>query len=374
MILFAKMREKGNLEILHKNKLNALFAPDWSRGNPYQKLLRAGLENAGVKVSFCAVPPGIFSLNKILNRNKNIDVFHVHWINDFIEHLYWNRNPLVVCAKLWLFWLDLILVRLRGKKLVWTVHNLISHESPSPEIELRARRIIARAANRVVFHSESARRRVEELYGMSLQSNSAIVEHGNFIGYYPNPDEESDALRMRLGILPQDICVLFFGGIRAYKGVEKLISCVRSITRQDLRLIIAGKPLPESLKVDIENACHSDPRIHLELGHVPDKRVAELFCVADVVVLPFERTLTSGSVLLAMSMGKGLLLPEEARSLDVIDDNGALFFANDRNLVDALGKLKRDDFQDKGAYNLEQMRKVSWDDIGRRLAKEYVSA
>lgn len=357
-----------------EKSLKVLFAPDWSRGNPYQRLLASGLEDAGVAVRFATVPPGLFALNKILSLNKDIDVFHAHWINDFIEHVYWNLSPRVVQAKLWLFWLDLMLVRLRGKRLVWTVHNLISHESPCAEIELRARKIIAKASNRILFHSESARSRVEELYGMPLHHKSSIIEHGNFIGYYPQAMSGEAALRAGLGISEKEVCILFFGAIRPYKGVEKLIATFISLNRPDLRLVIAGKPLTDKMREEIEHSTSNNPRIHLELGYASEQRVAELFCLADVVVLPFERTLTSGSVLLAMSMGKGLLLPEEARSLDVVDDYGALFFANDRELVNALGKLQRNDFQDKGAYNLERMRKVSWTEIGRRLAKEYVCA
>jgi len=358
----------------HQKSLKVLFAPDWSRGNPYQRLLSSALENAGVEVRFAPVPPGLFALNKILSQNKDIDVFHAHWINDFIEHIYWNLSPQVVRAKLWLFWLDLILVRLRGKKLIWTVHNLISHESPCPGIELSARKIIAKASNRVLFHSESARRRVEELYGMSLQNKSSIIEHGNYIGYYPQPTSGETELRARLGISEHEACILFFGAIRPYKGVEKLIGAFKSVNRSDLRLVIAGKPLSEKMREEIEQSSLGNSRIHLELGYAPEERVAELFCLADVVVLPFERTLTSSSVLLAMSMRKGLLLPEEARSLDVIDDNGAVFYANDHELEVALTKLQRSDFQSKGTHNLDQMRKVDWVEIGKRLAKAYVSA
>ena len=353
------------------DRLKVMFIPDWSRGNPYQRLLRSGLEQAGVCVSFLHVPSGIFAVNRLLSRNKDCDVIHVHWIDDLIEHVYWNRNPIIVWAKLMLFWLDLTIVRLRGRRLVWTVHNLISHESRSDAIELRARCLLAKACDRMLFHSESARKRVGQLYAMDLRAKSVVIEHGNYIGHYPAARQNAAETRAGFGISGEETVVLFFGAIRAYKGVEKLIPAFLNVQRQDIRLVIAGKPWTEQIRAELERQTGADSRVVRILGYVPEERVSELFSIADVVVVPFERTLTSGSVLLAMSMGKALLLPEDARQLDVVDDDGAVIYGNDAELTTALENLNVEDLKQKGNHNLERMRAADWNGIGARVAAEY---
>ena len=60
--------------------------------------------------------------------------------------------------------LDILVVRLRGKRVIWTIHNLVSHESNNPEWEIKARRVIARTCSHALLHSHSALKLVEKTY------------------------------------------------------------------------------------------------------------------------------------------------------------------------------------------------------------------
>lgn len=350
---------------------DVVFVPDWSRGNPYQRLLRAGIEKSGLSVSFAAVPAGLFPINRLLKKYAECSIVHIHWIDDLIEHVYWNRTPIVVSAKLLLFWLDIAIARIRGRRIVWTVHNLISHESPAPDIELRARRLLASVASRLFFHGKSALDRVQALYRMNLGPKASIIEHGNYIGHYPAPRQPTAELRRSRGIADDDVVVLFFGAIRGYKGLERLIPAFGGVARRNIRLLVAGKCYSPAIAEKLAMETGKDDRVSLTLGFVPEPEVSELFAIADVVVAPFERTLTSGSVILAMSMGKALVLPNEARLLDVVSDEGADFFETDAELKQFLENADRTELKRKGEFNLLRMQSADWMAIGKRVVKAY---
>ncbi|MCC8991178.1 MAG: glycosyltransferase, partial [Streptococcus sp.] len=294
-----------------------VFAPDWSQSNPYQKLLKASLEKHQVKVEFRNFPTGLFSLNRLRKENPKTTVLHIHWINELIKHVFWSRNHIFEYVKLAFLALDILYVRYQGIKIIWTIHNLVSHESPDQYLEIMARRIIAKTCNHIIIHSTSALLMIQDFYSINIKEKASVIPHGNYDGCYMLCSKRVSYFKNTYQLEDDSIIMLFFGAIRPYKGVEKLIDIFTAIPNPKLRLIVAGNPQDVDFAESIASAAVRDPRIHLLLQFIPDTDVAALFHICDIVVLPFERTLTSGSVVLALSMGKALLLPNDARVLDI---------------------------------------------------------
>lgn len=349
-------------------KHNIIFLPDWSEGNPYQNLLKKGLEENNCIVSFDDFQKGYFKLCRSILRNPRIQTVHLHWINNYISNIVWSNGKITVRVKLFLMALDIILARLKVN-VVWTVHNLISHESNNQNSELLSRKLLAKLCNQIIVHSEGAKNRVIETYDVKNTDKMNIVEHGHYIGCYPATKSRND-LREEMNFTNKNTVFLFFGKIRGYKGIDYLIDEFKAIKKPLYRLLIVGKPIDEKAKKSIQDKIKNDSRITSKLGFIPENQVGNIFKLCDCVVIPFERTLTSGSVVLAMSECRALILPEEAKSLDIVNTSGVIFYKKE-DVKQALLNASKYDLPAMGECNYKLAKNLDWIKIGEKLSRIY---
>jgi glycosyltransferase involved in cell wall biosynthesis len=101
--------------------------------------------------------------------------------------------------------------------------------------------------------------------------------------------------------------LLFFGLIRPYKGLEDLLCVFNTLPRDEaerLWLTVVGETwegCTEPARL-IATSPHAD-RITFVNEYVPDEVVGAAFAHADVAVLPYRRSSSSGILHVAMSWG-----------------------------------------------------------------------
>ena len=110
-------------------KFKIIFIPMYS--NPYQKALADSLSKEGVVVDF-GTTYNLFSVLRLIKNNWKPDILHIHWQHPFL--LASSRGKTIL--KSISFIGELLILKLFGIKIVWTVHNIISHESKFKAIEL----------------------------------------------------------------------------------------------------------------------------------------------------------------------------------------------------------------------------------------------
>lgn len=350
-----------------------LCVPDWRAGNPYLSLLEQAVEPHNIQIRYANLSRGPLPLLRLRLSEIQINIIHIHWSNELLSPALWSKSPAKRLMRRALLAIDLIAVRLTGVRVVWTVHNLVAHESSNISAEFEARATLARYSSRIIVHSESALQTIQSSYGLHSfdREKFAVIRHGNYDGQYEANAVLGAELEAKWKIAPSEIRVLFFGGIRPYKGVEKLLSAFGKSKRSDVRLIIAGKPFDEHFREFLVGAALSDSRILLALEFIPDHQVAAYFSIADVVIIPFERTLTSGSAVLAMTMGKAIYLPQEAKVLDLADERGASFFDTESELTGLLDRMSKDQLRQMGSANLRTSHEFTWERSGRLTACVY---
>jgi glycosyltransferase involved in cell wall biosynthesis len=191
--------------------------------------------------------------------------------------------------------------RLLGYRIVWTIHEIRPHESSDRRQDMLASRALARLSNSLIAHDESTAKRAGEAFGVSAGSIH-VIPHGSYVGAYPE-GRDRDAVRSELGISRDAFIFLAFGHLRGYKELPLLIEAFGSLASASARLVIAGVPWDATVREAVTRATGNDQRIQLMFGPVPDAGVAELFGAADAAVFPRGDGWTSGSLILAMSMG-----------------------------------------------------------------------
>ena len=329
------------------------------------------MANQGVEVAFTDFGESNFHLLRAIKRYPAAQVLHLHWIQPYFSSIFWSENKWKAKAKIALMVLDVIAVRALGKRVMWTVHNRISHESPDTEREILARRWLARTVSGLIFHSSEACTEVEQLLKLRLALRASIVPHGNYIDTYRSDPRRTEVLRRELALDHTHTVVLFFGALRRYKGISQLLEAFRCVDDPTLRLVVAGRPFDIETEQEIQQAANLDPRIRPILGFVPEADVQPLFSIASIAAIPFERTLTSGSAVLAMSMGTALLLPEAAKVIGFAKLEGTIFFKGMDQLKQTLQSLCKYDLAGMGNYNLGAAMQWDWPKIGQLTIEAY---
>jgi beta-1,4-mannosyltransferase len=343
--------------------VNVLFLPNYAAANPYQRELAKALLERGVRVTMAGAPrrnPAPIVWGWL--RRGCPRVVHLHWTHQYLGGADTTPGPLIRAR----FIGQLRLLRMLGVRLVWTVHNLGSHEGANDPAEMAVHRRLVELSDAVICHCEAAKEAAAVEYALSpeLRQRLHVVPHGSYVGVYPNTISRTEA-RNRLK-LPLDARVLLFiGTVRPYKGLEDLLAAFRNVGHPGLRLIVAGRPRRPEAAAPIVAAASADPRVSLRLDYVPDDRLQVLLNASDAVVLPFRDILTSGSMILAMSFGRAVVAPSRGCLPSTLPPGGGILYDPDepRGLEQALRAALDSDLVTMGARNLERARELDWGPI-----------
>ncbi|MEM9806505.1 MAG: glycosyltransferase [Cyanobacteria bacterium P01_D01_bin.56] len=302
-----KFGSDRSLEQFHRTNLKIAAWPAYSyrEKNPYTSLLYEAIEEGGeVQISE-------FKVRQALAQPY--DLLHVHWPDIVLKGVpIWKAYVYVIKLFLVFSWL-----KLRGTKLIWTIHNLKSHEQNFPLLEHWFMSWFIDCVDGVIALSRPALMAAVECYPKLHCKPSVVTPHGHYKTIYPNHINQVESRKTFNLQETGDFVCLFLGQIRTYKNVPHLIHCFRSLNQENIRLIVAGKPDSETLKQCLIEAAGGDRRIQLNLEFIPDQDVQRFMNAADLVVLPYQEILNSGSAVLALSFNKPLLVPDRGSFIDL---------------------------------------------------------
>lgn len=324
------------------------FWPDYSTANPYQRLLYARTtEHTEVMAGDIDL-----ALDAARRRDPGADgkvVFHLHWLNRITETA---RSADEATRAATAFLAKLKDFRGVGGRLVWTIHNAISHDLPFAQVETRLSQEIADIADAVHVHSRASLPEIDVCFTVAREKLH-IARHGAYHQAYPDFVDRTRA-RAELQIDPEDEVILFIGKFRPYKGIEELLAAFRAIVpnRPRARLVLAGSGPAEALLDSAALSLTVRSRITLANRFIDDMELQLFFNAADFAVYPYRRILTSGSLLLALSFGVPSVVPAFGMTQEVIGDGEAGIVYDAQGAAEALETALRQMFQriDRGEH------------------------
>ena len=334
-------------------------------GNPYQQLLASALASLGIDVK--TVPRAASLL-----RPAGAAAIHIHWLHVFcFTAVGYSRSAPTLLAALAKF-------RATGGRIVWTVHNLSSHERVGARRERLLGFALGRLATAIVVHSPGLVDQAVDYFRLP-RHKVHVIPHGHYGEFYRRPESREEA-RRSLDLDPAARLFLAFGEMRRYKGIPDLIDAFGEVqaagtSERPNRLLLAGRP-EASFRDDLLARVAQD-RIRLDAEYIADERLPSYFAAADVTVFPYRKMLTSGAVILAMSFGRAVIAPRRPFIADVLDESGGFLYDPDdpTGLSTALAAAARADdatLTAMGQRNLAFAKThLDWTDIARRLAGLY---
>lgn len=112
-------------------RIKVVHVPYHADLNPYQMLLTGSLEKLGIEVIGEKCLP-IFTVSRLAKKYWKLDIIHIHWQHPFIL----GKTRLRTVVKSISFVFELLVIKLLGINVVWTVHNLKNHENKHQKLEL----------------------------------------------------------------------------------------------------------------------------------------------------------------------------------------------------------------------------------------------
>jgi glycosyltransferase involved in cell wall biosynthesis len=344
------------------------------RNNPYQELLYGALGQHGVQVAYLGELTSSRTLNQLLLplelvgwRLRGTRLVHLHWTYAFELYGIHRYPALRWAAQAW-YMLWLYSLRLLGMRLVWTAHNVL----PMPlngifGNDLHARRQLVAAASLVVSHSAAT---LDALRGLGMEPRrSAVIPHG------PYTVTLGSRVMMVPGTVPGPRRFLFFGRVEGYKGVDVLLAAYEMLRPElEVRLSIVGEcPDPELEKELGQLADRSGHPVETRFERIPEEKVSDLLDAADVVVLPYRTTTTSGSAMLMLTHGRPLVVPNLPGLAELPDAAVVRYDGTVDGLSAVLADLAVADADVLAAMSAAgeaYCAEISWDSIGQRMFDE----
>jgi glycosyltransferase involved in cell wall biosynthesis len=273
------------------------------------------------------------------------------------------------------------ILKIRGKKIVLTIHNILPHTDDKFSI------FIDRVLNKILFpfteifivHNQRNKKKLMDLYKIK-EDRIFIATHGTLKPYGRITGVSKSTARERFHIPKEKKVLLFFGYLWEYKGVDDLLQSLVFITqkRKDVLLVIAGQPLKNwDMYEKIIKDNNLDEYVIRKLGYIVDSDIEYFFSCADLVVLPYKLHPfdTHGGVgALAIFFKKPVVvtdvggLPEYVKDKRAVSNpndpidiaNKIIHILEDKNL---LKKLSRD--------SEELSNELNWDAIAEKTYAIY---
>lgn len=212
------------------------------------------------------------------------DVFHVHWP----EFLIRGRSAPIRLVRRALGGLFLRRLARHGTPVVRTLHNLAPHAA-GPAVERRfLERLDGLTTAWVVLNESSP----------SEGGRRVLIRHGHYVEQFADV-ARSEQVPGRL---------LFFGRIEPYKGVSELVRAFSDVPDRTASLRIVGSA-EAHLRDEIQALADGDDRVTLRFGFVSDEEMVAEISAAELVVLPYREMHNSGVLLVALSLGRPVLVP-----------------------------------------------------------------
>ncbi len=274
--------------------------------NSYINSLIVAYQKAGLEV--------ICGNNNFFWSNIKPDILHIHWperlykwyvlkkddeqqFNEIKKRLEWYKQ--------------------NGSKIIYTVHNLLPHNSKTKEKDSDFYNLIIEYADLIHHHCPKSIEFVTEKFPKAKEKQNIVANHGDYLIDYR--DEKKESARRKLGIPQESFVILNFGSQQHYKGSSIINETFSKLRIRNKFLLTAGNfrydtfPFPKNYLLKALNYFrekNSSSAKKFILKPIPPKEIPVIFSASDVVFLGHTDGLTSGILNLAATFSKPVVFPD----------------------------------------------------------------
>ena len=251
-----------------------------------------------------------------------------------------GEKPDLVIIRYWIPFmapsLGTIAKRLRKKniKVIAITDNIIPHEKRPGDLMLA--KFFIRQCDAFITMSRTVH---DQLGKLTQTTNKIFLPHPVYTIFGERIFK--DEARKNIGIDLNEKVILFFGFIRAYKGLNILFEAMadKRIRDRKIKLLVAGEFYEDKtpylkkigdLKLSDSVIMHSD--------YIAKEKVKDYFCAADLVVQPYLDATQSGITQIAYHYGRPMLVTNVGGLSEIVSDKrvGYVVEKNPASIADAI--------------------------------------
>ena len=173
--------------------------------------------------------------------------------------------------------------------------------------------------------------------------------------------------RIKLNISTSDFIFLFFGFIRAYKGLDLLLQAVKILKEKEpasnWKLMIAGEFYEDRSRYDEQiKELQIEDRLILKTDFIPDSEVRNYLCAADCVVQPYRNATQSGVTPLAYHFEIPMIVTNVGGLPALVPHQkaGLICLPEAASIAEAMKEIKQKGKADFISGLREEKKKYSW--------------
>lgn len=210
-----------------------------------------------------------------------------------------------------------------GAKIIWFFHNKMAHEKKNREKISENMIWLADNCDNIVLLSKSSRQYIPGKKGN--KDKARYIPHV----LYKNKVNASikECLKKKYGLTGNEFVYCIFGGIRPYKNIETAIQCFNELADKNCKLIIAGKPISEEYKRELDLLIGNNKNIIFDPRFLVEMELDSIIALSDVILIPYvdSSSMNSGVLIKAFSNSKTVIAPEICMVNDIDFQNNFLY-------------------------------------------------
>ncbi len=302
---------------------------------PITNRLKTGVYNPYIDNFITSTEPYVDYLNKkhpsdtgIFNLVRFVwkaDVLFLNWIENLPDKKFGLPQTLFFLFIIWF-------KKLFGIKVIWTLHNRISHYKEGYAIKKYIFYTLLRRSDVIITHSTEGIRLAESLLPGSISR----------IFYFPHPIIPFDKTN-HIAKPHKEIDILIWGTISPYKGVDKFLHFLEQTNQlKRFRIVIAGKILSGEFSHTINR--YASENITIKNEFISSEELALLIAKSKVVLFTYtgESVLSSGALIDSLAY-RGLVLGPNLGAFADMQKSGLALtfnhFSDISGIMDELDKV-----------------------------------
>jgi len=374
----------GVMNIIITNGFEANFSVGFARGlaangvelcvvscdETASRLTAAGIANLNLRGSLAEGRPSWMKLCNLIRYYARLLLLLIRNRGATVHFTGIFRNELILWEGLFLN----LCFRLLAGRYLYTVHNILPHSRGQSRFYRWIYRRIYQVPHMLLVHTRLARQQLIVEFGV-LEHKIQLTSIG-LNEEMPITGMTAAEARDRLGFGEEERCILFFGKIEEYKGLDLLLAAFDRLALAEARLVIAGAFRNSTYRTGILEQLQQMRRrkdVHLHERFIPNEEAEIFFKVCNVICLPYRSIYQSGLLFLGPRFGIPIVTTDVGSLREFVGEGfGIVTQTNDAaGIADALGILLGEPDQFPRAEIANRAQKYKWTNICRELVPLY---
>ncbi len=277
------------------------------------------------------------------------NIYHFNWI----ESTSWSIIEQKFDYIKKIFFINIL--KLLKKKIIWTVHNNMPHETNNKKNVINFMKFMAKKSDRIhILCTET----LENDFLKSYNNKAILIPHWDYVNNYPKSNTN---IYEKYNIQKGKKIILFIWQVRKYKNIELLIKAFRKskLEENDFILLICWKLDNQDYGEELKNL--SNENVFFDFNFIKDSEIESYLRTSQIIIAPYDKSssLNSWTLWMAMSYKKTMILPLIWCVKDIKDYDKFLYvydyYKEDHyeKLLECLLKLKSDLWKQKNELKLK---------------------